>query len=106
MTDPPASLVELLAMRARDTPERPAFTFENTATTFAELWQRVNASAGQLLAAGLQPGERVVMALPNGAEFFAAFYGAQRAGGIAVPAFPGFGPEHLLRLAGLGGAPL
>jgi acyl-CoA synthetase (AMP-forming)/AMP-acid ligase II len=107
VTDPPAaSLVELLAMRVRDTPERPAFTFDNTTTTFAELWQRVNASAGQLLAADLQPGERVVMALPNGAEFLAAFYGAQRAGGIAVPAFPGFGPEHLLRLAGLCGARL
>jgi len=93
-------------MRASDTPARPAFTFDNNTTTFAELWQAVNACAGQLLAAGLQPRERVVMALPNGAEFFAVFYGAQRAGGIAVPAFPGSGPERLLRLAGLCGARL
>jgi len=107
MTDPPAAtLVELLAVRARDMPERPAFTFGSETTTFAQLWQMVNAAARQFLAAGLQPGERVVMALPNGAEFFAAFYGAQRAGGIAVPAFPGFGPERLLRQAALCGARL
>ena len=107
MTEPPAaSLVELLALRARDTPERAAFTFDTETTSFARLWQIVNAAAGQFLAAGLQPGERVVMALPNGAEFFAAFYGAQRAGGIAVPAFPGFGPERLLRQAALCGARL
>ena len=107
MSDPQATtLVELLALRARDTPDRPAFTFNGRATTFAALWQQVNAMAARLLGAGLQPGERVVMALPNGAEFFAAFYGAQRAGGIAVPAFPGSGPERLARLAGLCGARL
>jgi acyl-CoA synthetase (AMP-forming)/AMP-acid ligase II len=107
VTDPQAAtLVELLALRARDTPDRPAFTFNGQATTFAALWQQVNATAARLLGAGLPPGERVVMALPNGAEFFAAFYGAQRAGGIAVPAFPGSGPERLARLAALCGARL
>jgi acyl-CoA synthetase (AMP-forming)/AMP-acid ligase II len=107
VTDPQAAtLVELLALRARDTPDRPAFTFNNRATTYVALWQQVNATAARLLGAGMQAGERVVMALPNGAEFFAAFYGAQRAGGIAVPAFPGSGPERLARLAALCGARL
>ena len=66
----------------------------------------MNVNAARLVAASRQPGERVVLALPNGAEFFGAFYGIQRAGGIAVPAFPASGPERLLRLAALCGARL
>ena len=96
-----ATLIELLALRARDTPSRPAFTFAEHPTTFEALWQQVGALGALLRRQGLLPGERVVMALPNGADFFAAFYGVQRAGGIAVPAFPGSGAERLLRLAGL-----
>jgi acyl-CoA synthetase (AMP-forming)/AMP-acid ligase II len=37
----------------------------------------------------------VVLTLPNGPEFFFAFYGVLRAGGIAVPVFPGSGPERV-----------
>jgi acyl-CoA synthetase (AMP-forming)/AMP-acid ligase II len=108
MPAPPAvnTLLELLELRARDNPHRPAFTFLGQPTAFEALWQQVNALAGQLLELGLAPGERVVLAVPNSAAFFAAFFGAQRAGGIAVPAFPGSGPERLLRLAALCGARL
>ena len=41
-----------------------------------------------LLEDGLQPGERVVLLLPNVPEFAAAYYGVLRAGGVAVPLDP------------------
>jgi acyl-CoA synthetase (AMP-forming)/AMP-acid ligase II len=105
MPQPPAdTLVELLGLRARDTPHGNALTFGGQPLTYEALWRRVNDFAAGLLRLGLAPGERVVMALPNGAEFFQAFYGAQRAGGVAVPMFPASGPERILRLAGLCGA--
>jgi acyl-CoA synthetase (AMP-forming)/AMP-acid ligase II len=64
----------------------------------------VEGFAGLLLGRGLEPGGRVVIALPNGPEFFFAFYGAQRAGGVAVPVYPGAGPGRITDLARLCGA--
>jgi acyl-CoA synthetase (AMP-forming)/AMP-acid ligase II len=107
MPEPPVdTLPDLLAWRARDTPDRPAFTFANQTWTYRAVWAAATAGGAQLLRLGLQPGERVVVVLPNGPEFFAAFYGVQRAGGVAVPIFPAAGPEPSLRLAALCGARL
>lgn len=44
---------------------------------------------------------RAVVAIPNGPEFLPAFYGVQRAGGIAVPVFPGLSSERILHMAAL-----
>jgi len=52
-----------------------------------------------LLDKGLNHQERVVIALPNGEDFFFAFYGVQRAGGIAVPLFPDSSVERIDAIA-------
>ncbi len=75
------------------------FTFEDQPTSFQTLWQRVNQFASYLLDQGLRPKERVVIALPNGAEFFFVFYGVQRAAGIAVPLFPDLSAERIASIA-------
>ncbi len=98
------TLLEMLAERARDAPAKTAFFFAEQACTFGELWEATNRFAAYLLASGLERGERVLLALPNGREFFPAFYGAQRAGGIAVPLFPGSGAERIASFAELCGA--
>ncbi len=103
------TLIEMLAARARDDGKRTAFTFENEPgrgrpTTFGEMWGAIERLAALLLDRGLAPGDRVVLTVPNGGEFFPAFYGVQRAGGIAVPIFPGSGPERVASIAGLCGA--
>jgi acyl-CoA synthetase (AMP-forming)/AMP-acid ligase II len=95
-----ATLIELLSARARNDPDRPAFTFAGATTTFADLWQSLTTFAAALLSSGLAAGDRVVLALPNGADFFTAFYGAQAAGGIAVPLYPGSGAGRILDVAG------
>jgi long-chain acyl-CoA synthetase len=41
--------------------------------------------AGLLRAQGIEPGERVAIMLPDGAEFAITYYGALRAGCVAVP---------------------
>ena len=93
------TLIEMLEVRAQVSGEKIAFTFEDQPTSFQTLWQRVNQFALSLLDQGLRSKERVVIALPNGAEFFFAFYGVQRAGGIAVPLFPDSSVERIASIA-------
>jgi len=93
------TLIEMLEYRAKVSGEKTAFTFEGQPTSFQILWQQANQFASQLLEKGLARQERVVIALPNGAEFFFAFYGVQRAGGIAVPLFPDSGAERIASIA-------
>lgn len=93
------TLIEMLEDRAARSGDRAAFTFDSIAVTYEELWSEVNRVAGCLLAAGIGSGEHVVIALPNGPEFFSAFYGTQRAGGIVVPVYPDAGVEKILNIA-------
>lgn len=85
----------MLELRSQDSREKAAFTFEGQPTSFQTLWNAINQFASQLLDQGVRPRERVVITLPNGAEFFFAFYGVQRAGGIAVPLFPESSTERI-----------
>ncbi|MDH5537821.1 MAG: AMP-binding protein [Rhizobacter sp.] len=73
--------------------------------SYAELHHDATAMAAGLAAFGLQPGDKVAIMLPTGREFFAAFYGAQRAGMVPVPLYPPVRPsqleDHLRRVAGI-----
>ena len=93
------TLIEMLEYRAKASGEKTAFTFQGQPTSFQTLWQRMDQFASALLEQGLTPGERVVIALPNGAEFFFALYGVQRAGGIAAPLFPDSSAERIESIA-------
>jgi acyl-CoA synthetase (AMP-forming)/AMP-acid ligase II len=100
------TLVELLERRSMEQARRTAFLFEGNECSFGELWRRLNCFAANLLQRGLERGERVVLALPNGADFFTAFYGVQRAGGIPVPLNPESGPNRVADIAVHAGATL
>lgn len=98
------TLIEILAYRAEHNPDQVAFTFLGEPHTYAEMWQEINRFGAYLQDVGVSHGDRVVLALPNTAEFFGAFYGVQRVGGIAVPLFPGSGSRRIFSIAGLCGA--
>lgn len=93
------TLVEMLERRAQATPDRPAFLWDGKPTSYAELWAGVLRLASHLKGLGVGPGDRAVLVLPNGPEFFYGFYAALVRGGIAVPVFPGSGPERVLARA-------
>ncbi len=95
------TLIQMLEYRATDTPDKIAYTFINQSCTYAKLWQRVNQFGAHLQELGVQPGDRVVLTMPNTYEFLFAFYGIQRVGAIAVPIFPGFGPQQVLSIVNL-----
>jgi acyl-CoA synthetase (AMP-forming)/AMP-acid ligase II len=100
----PQTLIELLEGRARAEPDREAYCFEDRVFSFGDLWRDLERFAASLLKAGIQRGDRVVLALPNGPEFFAGFYGVQRAGAVAVPLFPDSGVERVFGVARASGA--
>ncbi|KGN41954.1 class I adenylate-forming enzyme family protein [Knoellia aerolata] len=56
--------------------------------TYAALWRRASAVAGGLVEAGITPGARVGVALPNGAAWTVAFLGILLAAAVPVPINP------------------
>lgn len=101
-----STLIEMLEYRAENSGDKTAFTFQGEPTTYQSLWIQVNQFASLLLDKEIERQECVVIALPNGAEFFIAFYGVQRAGGIAVPLFPESSAERIMSIAESCGARL
>ena len=88
-----ATLVELLAYRAERQPDDVVFRFvsgdgtEEDRLTFAQLRRRaLEIAAG--VRAHADPGDRVVLLVPPGLEYVAAFFGCLCAGTVAVPAYP------------------
>ncbi len=102
--DRPQTLVELLERRAALTPQRAAFLWDEQPLSFDALWKGVNRFAALLCDLGVARGDRVLIRLANGPDFFHAFYGVLRAGAIAVPLFPASGPERTAALARMCGA--
>ena len=87
------TFVDVLEYRAAREPSRTIFRYvhsdghEQASVTFADLRLRARA-----IAAGLTehvvPGDRVVVLVPPGLDYIAAFFGCLYAGAIAVPAYP------------------
>lgn len=94
-----STLIEMLEHRAKVSGEKTAFTFQGQPTSFRSLWGNINQFASLLVEYEIERQECVIIALPNGADFFFAFYGVQRAGGIAVPLFPDSNAERIDSIA-------
>lgn len=77
-----------LAARAAADPARIAIVDGDRRWTYRELDDRATALAHGFLGLGLHPGERVVVQLPNIAEFFSVVFGLFRAGLRPVFALP------------------
>jgi long-chain acyl-CoA synthetase len=97
------NVADLVAEAAARAPDHPALVDASASRTLT--WTQTNhaidAYVARLADAGLQPEDRVAIALPNGPEFCVALFAVLRAGGIAVPAAP-TSPElpHLLTDSG------
>ncbi|MGD8816723.1 MAG: AMP-binding protein, partial [Acidobacteriota bacterium] len=98
------TLIGLLEERAEAHPDSIALRFAEEEISWKELWGAACRFSRLLVGADLNVGDRVVVALPNGPDFFAAFYGIQRAGGIPVPIFPESGAERISSFARRSGA--
>ncbi|MEI7769680.1 MAG: long-chain fatty acid--CoA ligase [Chloroflexales bacterium] len=84
----PAPIPALLAAAAERFPDAPAVAFYGRTISYAELRGAALRFAGGLRRAGLAPGERVMLMLPNVPQAAICYYGALLAGGVVVLSNP------------------
>jgi len=65
-------------------PQRAAIDFFSRQTTYAELVIQIRKAAGALAAAGVRPGDRVALVMPNCPQHAVAVLGAMALGAVVV----------------------
>lgn len=98
-----ATLIEVLQAQRDQRPDFPIYTFlidgenETAQLTYQQLEEQARAIAAEL-GQHAQPGERVLLLLPQGLEYIAALFGCFYAGLVAVPAYPPRNNHNIERL--------
>ena len=69
-------------------PQKTAIFGEARPVSYAELAKLANRVGNALLELGITGGDRVLVVLPDSAEFIASFFGAVKIGAVAVPVNP------------------
>ncbi len=83
-----SNLASNLVTTAQAHPDKVAIKLDDAELTWAQLHGLAAKAAGALRAAGLEPGDRVALILPNVPAFPVLFYGTLLAGGTVVPMNP------------------
>jgi acyl-CoA synthetase (AMP-forming)/AMP-acid ligase II len=78
-------LTQVVHSAARARPDQPCLIYGERRTSNAQFRDRVARLAGGLLAAGVQPGDRVAIIAQNSDRFVEAFFGCFWAGAVASP---------------------
>jgi long-chain acyl-CoA synthetase len=76
-----------------------AVIYLGTRYTYRKVWQLAESFAAALLEKGLQPGQRVMLYIPNSIQWVVSWLGIQRAGGVCVPITPIYTPSDLEYIA-------
>ncbi|GIF17111.1 hypothetical protein Ate01nite_71430 [Actinoplanes teichomyceticus] len=92
---PPATLDELFAAQARDTPHATAILHDDDAVDYAGLDDRVNRLARLLIERGAGPESIVALLLPRSVEIIVAQLAAGRAGAAYLPVDPDYPAERI-----------
>ena len=92
------TLAAMLDSVAAEYSDRPFVITEQGSWSYARLADWSLRLARGLVARGVQPGQRVALFLPNGAEMIAARFAVARTGAIAVPISVRLHAEELARL--------
>ncbi|WP_346842928.1 amino acid adenylation domain-containing protein, partial [Rhodococcus sp. A14] len=85
---PVATLPDLFDTQVARTPGATAVVFEDAALTYAEFDARVNRLARYLVACGVGPESRVVLAMRRSLDLVVGMYAVVKAGGAYVPVDP------------------
>jgi 1-acyl-sn-glycerol-3-phosphate acyltransferase len=94
------TLIDVLDQRAAATPDAVHVRLlgneaEVDRLTYGDLHAGALGVAAGLRAHGIEPGDTVALMLPTGLDFFLAFHGVLRAGGVPIPLYPPVRPEEL-----------
>lgn len=81
---PRQPLHKFLESAANWQPKRPAIIFYGTEITYAQLNAQANQFAHALQNLGIQPGDRVMLVMPNMPQMVIAYFGVLKAGAVVV----------------------
>jgi O-succinylbenzoic acid--CoA ligase len=79
------SATDLLARHAREAPGAPALVDGDSAWSWTELGDRVEAATAALAARGVRPGQRVALVAATTPASIAALFGTLRTGAVGAP---------------------
>jgi long-chain acyl-CoA synthetase len=82
------NLVTDVASTVENHPESTAIAYDGRELSYEAFWSQTGQFAAGLDAAGVEPGDRVGIYLPNLPQYVVAFHGALRAGAVVVPMNP------------------
>ncbi|MFF8959796.1 (2,3-dihydroxybenzoyl)adenylate synthase [Streptomyces sp. NPDC014894] len=99
-----AALGDLLRAWAARSGEHTALVSGDLRLTYAELDRRADVLAAGLLALGIAPGDRVLVQLPNTADFAVVLFALTRCAAIPVLTLPAHRRSEIAHLAELSGA--
>ncbi|MDO8382788.1 MAG: long-chain-fatty-acid--CoA ligase [Microbacterium sp.] len=89
------TLVDMLDASIKTYGKQTALEFFGATTTYAELGEQIERAAGALRKLGVEPGDRVALALPNCPQHVVAFYAVMRLGAIVVEHNPLYTPREI-----------
>lgn len=92
---PEHPLYTFLENSARDFPDHTAVLFKGHRVTYRELNEATDRLAAALAALGVKKGDRVVIFMPNSAQFVISYYAILKAGGIVVATNPLYSPREM-----------
>ena len=102
--DAPFNIASLLTLAAARHPDRLAVVtrrgadcLDRVALTYAELDRDSTIFAAALSRSGLDPGDRVIVMVPTGLDFFVVVFGLFKASLVPVMVDPGMGLKRMLR---------
>jgi len=100
------NLVTNVASVVEEHPDATAIHYDGEELTYEGFWHRTGQFATGLSEAGIEPGDRIGIYLPNLPQFVIAFHGALRAGAVVVPMNPQYRSREIRHLFTDSGAEL
>jgi long-chain acyl-CoA synthetase len=79
------NLAFILSESARRAPDQPVAVFDGGQLTYRQLDQASDRLAANLAAAGIGPGDRIALQLPNIPQFLISYFGILKAGAVVLP---------------------
>ena len=99
------SLIEMVRASVECEPDAEALVqVSGERVSYRQMWDRAARVAGGLRDAGISPGERVAIRLPNGIDWVLAFLGGLQAGAIVVPVNTRFTDDEAAYVVGDSGS--
>lgn len=93
---PDCSMSEIVLETVKKYQNITAFDFFGCTMTYREFWEKIDECARAVAAAGIKPGERVTICMPNTPQAVIMFYAVNRAGAVANMVHPLSAEEEIV----------